>query len=68
MDLLNDASLLISARGKKVVKIRLNSDNWDNDEVLAVMLGRTGLLRAPALKKGKTVIVGFNKDAFEDIF
>jgi hypothetical protein len=32
------------------------------------MLGPTGNLRAPTIRRGKTVIVGFNEDAFGDLF
>jgi arsenate reductase-like glutaredoxin family protein len=29
------------------------------------MLGPTGNLRAPTLRRGKTVLVGFNEEVFE---
>ena len=32
------------------------------------MLGPTGNLRAPTIRSGKTVLVGFNEEAFEDFF
>jgi len=32
------------------------------------MLGPTGNLRAPTIRKGKTVVVGFNEEVFEEIF
>jgi len=32
------------------------------------MLGPTGNLRAPTIRRGKTVIVGFNEDAFGELF
>ena len=34
-------------------------------EMLAAMLGTTGNLRAPTVVRGKTVLVGFNEEAFE---
>jgi hypothetical protein len=34
---------------------------------VAAMLGPTGNLRAPCLRAGKTVIVGFNEDLFGDL-
>jgi arsenate reductase-like glutaredoxin family protein len=37
------------------------------DEVLAAhLLGPTGNLRAPTLRKGKTLLVGFNMEAYKD--
>jgi hypothetical protein len=32
------------------------------------MLGPTGNLRAPTIRKGKTVLVGFNQELFEKVF
>jgi hypothetical protein len=48
-------------------------DEWKpagkaNAEAVAAMLGPTGNLRAPCLRAGKTVIVGFNEDLYEAIF
>ena len=36
--------------------------------VVAAMLGPTGNLRAPCLRTGKTVIVGFNEELYVSIF
>ncbi len=35
--------------------------------VIEAMLGPTGNLRAPTLRKGKTVVVGFNEEVFERV-
>ena len=32
------------------------------------MLGPTGNLRAPTIRRGKTVVVGFNDEVFESVF
>ena len=32
------------------------------------MLGPTGNLRAPCLRTGKTVVVGFNEEVFSELF
>ena len=60
------ASKVYVAKGKKV-------DEWKpagkaDAEVVAAMLGPTGNLRAPCLRAGKTVIVGFNEDLYQAIF
>ncbi len=62
-DLLKSASKLIVAKGKKV-----NTFTGVSDEAVAAMLGPTGNLRAPTLIVGKTLIVGFNDDAYSEIF
>lgn len=38
-----------------------------DDELAAVILGPTGNLRAPVIRAGKTLLVGFHPDAFEDV-
>ena len=35
-------------------------------DVVDAMLGPTGNLRAPTLRRGKTVLVGFNEDVYQD--
>jgi len=35
-------------------------------ELLDAMLGPTGNLRAPTLRRGKTVLVGFNEDLYRE--
>jgi arsenate reductase-like glutaredoxin family protein len=57
------ATKVIVAKGKKVTKFSPKGD--PSDEVIDAMLGPTGNLRAPTLRTGKTVIVGFNEEEYE---
>lgn len=61
-ELAQAASKLIVAKGKKVSTFDLRK----NVEEAAVdaMLGPTGNLRAPTMKVGKTLVVGFNADEY----
>lgn len=59
-------STLRVARGKKIVDVDLKKNRPDDDELTKLMLGPTGNLRAPALKIGKTVLVGFNADVYAE--
>jgi hypothetical protein len=47
------------AKGKRVVHVDLRSGRPPRDELLKLLLGPTGNLRAPTLKKGRTLLVGF---------
>ena len=60
------ASKVIVAKGKKVSEFK--PAGKASDEIVEAMLGPTGNLRAPTLRKGKTVIVGFNDEVFEKVF
>lgn len=65
-ELLSKASKLIVAKGKKVTEFKLA--DAEADEAVAAMLGPTGNLRAPTAKVGKTILVGFNDDAYGGVF
>lgn len=53
---------LYVGRGRKLVHFDLKKD-YDEDEVAGLILGRSGTLRAPVLRVGKKLIVGFNEEA-----
>ena len=38
------------------------------DELLKLVLGPTGNLRAPTLRVGKKLVVGFNEEMYEAVF
>lgn len=64
-DLLAGTQTLIVAKGKRVRRWELTK-TVDADAI-AAMLGPTGNLRAPTVKVGTTVLVGFNEDAFNEL-
>lgn len=66
--LLGDVSRLRVAKGKKVTDVNLKKGELSDDEVAKLMLGPTGNLRAPTLRKGKTLVVGFNEDLYQEVF
>jgi arsenate reductase-like glutaredoxin family protein len=65
--LLKQADRLVAAKGKKVVEIDLKTDRPDDEELLALVMGPTGNLRAPTLRIGKTLLVGFNEQAYREV-
>jgi hypothetical protein len=65
-ELLASASKLLVAKGKKVRTFSVKTD--DHDEMVEAMLGPTGNLRAPTMKVGKTLVVGYNDEMFESVF
>ena len=44
----------------------MKRDPPGDDDLLAVLLGRSGTLRAPTMIIGKNMAVGFNPDALRD--
>lgn len=64
-ELLKSASKLVVAKGKKISEFKLSQAS--TDEAVAAMLGPTGNLRAPTARVGKTILVGFNDDAYTGV-
>ena len=58
---------LYVAKGKKVTKVDLKKDKPTDEELKKLMLGPTGNLRAPTLRKGKTLIIGFNDEMYAEV-
>ena len=58
------ASKLIVANGKNVVTFSMHKDSPDDRTLAAHMLGPTGTLRAPTIRKGETLLVEFNEEVF----
>lgn len=57
------AGRVISAKGKKIVSLDM-SRNPSDAAVLEVLLGPTGNLRAPTIRRGKTLLVGFHEETY----
>jgi hypothetical protein len=64
--LLKAASKLIVAKGKKISEFAV-AKSIPKDAVTA-MLGPTGNLRAPTVRVGKTLLVGFNEETYNGVF
>ena len=57
---------MVVAKGKKVSEFAPGGKA--SKELVDAMLGPTGNLRAPCLVTGKTVLVGFNEEAYASVF
>lgn len=60
--LLSASEEIVVGKGKKSIVFTPADDN--REEILKVSLGRTGNLRAPTLKIGKRMLVGYNDDMY----
>ena len=58
---------IYAAKGKQVVHLDLRKDKPDRAALKKVLLGPTGNLRAPTLRKGKTLIVGFDEATYDTL-
>ena len=66
--LARQATDIYAAKGKQVVHINMKKDRPDDETLTKLIVGPSGNLRAPTLRKGKTLVVGFNQETYEKIF
>lgn len=60
------ASTVFVAKGKKISEFK--PGGTASAEIVSAMLGPTGNLRAPTIRTGKTVVVGYNDELFQRVF
>jgi hypothetical protein len=63
-----EAHRLVAAKGKKVTVLDLQTTPPADAVLAGLMLGPTGNLRAPIMRVGQTILVGYNEQAFTGIF
>lgn len=64
---MKDIDEIYSARGRKVVHVDLRKERRDRASLLGLILGPTGNLRAPVLRVGRTLVVGFDEDTYKRV-
>ncbi len=62
------ANKILVAKGKKVLSFDMKKDPPAAADLAKVALGPTGNLRAPAARTGKTWVIGFNGEAYGEVF
>jgi arsenate reductase-like glutaredoxin family protein len=65
--LLEGADELVAAKGKKVERVDLRAGRPDKATLERLLLGPTGNLRAPTLKVGRTLLVGFDEATYKTV-
>ncbi len=58
---------IYASKGKQVVHLNLKQAKPDKGTLLGILLGPTGNLRAPTLRKGRTLLVGFDEAAYAKV-
>jgi len=65
LKLARQAAEIYVAKGKKVVHFDLQREPPSDAELLALILGPSGNLRAPTIRAGTLLLVGFEPTMFE---
>jgi hypothetical protein len=66
--LVRDVDEIYAAKGKKLVHVHLQRDKPDGATLKSLLLGPTGNLRAPTLRRGRTLVVGFDESTYKKVF
>lgn len=66
LKLLDEVTELFVAKGKKTLHFDLTVERPPDDELLDLILGRSGKLRAPALRSGTRLIVGYHPEILRE--
>ena len=64
MALIREVDEIYASKGKRVVHLDLKKDKPDAATLKGLLLGPTGNLRAPTLRKGRTLVVGFDEATY----
>ncbi len=65
--LTSEVDEIFASKGKQVVHLDLKKEKPEKATLLGLLLGPTGNLRAPTLRKGRTLIVGFDEATYGKI-
>jgi arsenate reductase-like glutaredoxin family protein len=62
LDLLDGVRELYVAKGRNVLRFDMTKERPSDEELLDLMLGRSGKLRAPTLRAGEKLVVGYTAE------
>ena len=68
MTLARQASHLYVARGRTFRHVNMKSERLSNAELTGLITGRSGTLRAPTFRRGKTLVVGYSDELYDELF
>ncbi len=68
LELLQPLSEVVAVKGKKILRFALKKGQPPSDALLAAVTGPSGNLRAPAIRAGKRLVVGFHPDVYGELF
>jgi arsenate reductase-like glutaredoxin family protein len=64
LDVLDGVDELYATKGKKVIHVDLKRDKPDRAALESLLIGPSGNLRAPTLRRGRTLLVGFDEATY----
>ena len=65
--LLDGMGTLLVAKGRGVTRVDLAAERPDDDTLASLLLGPSGNLRAPTIKAERMMVVGFNRELYDEL-
>lgn len=65
LKLASEVDHIYATKGTKVVHLDLKGSKHDPADITRLLIGPSGNLRAPTIKQGRKLIVGFNEDTYK---
>ncbi len=67
LELLQTSTQVIAVKGKRILRFSLTKDQQPPDALLSAIIGPSGNLRAPTVRAGKKLVVGFHPDVYGEL-
>ena len=67
LDVLEGVDEVYTTKGKKVVHVDLRREKPDRATLESLLVGPSGNLRAPTLRRGHTLLVGFDEATYAKV-
>ena len=58
---------IYATKGRKIVHVDLRAEGVDTATLKGLLIGPSGNLRAPTLRVGRTLLVGFDAEAYRKV-
>ena len=58
---------IVATRGRQVVRLDLRKEKPDTETLKKLLIGPSGNLRAPTLRIGRTLLVGFDEETYRKL-
>ncbi len=65
--MLRDIDEIYATKGRAVVHVHLKKEQPEEERLFELLIGRTGNLRAPVLRIGRKLIVGFDEGIYKKL-
>ncbi len=67
LGILKHVDRVYATRGQRVIQVDLRRDRPDRATLRTLLIGPSGNLRAPTLRVGRTLLVGFDGEMYDEV-